>query len=310
MAVPARTARPAADERTLRELVGRIGRVPDRYREFGQTAAEATWQHGIDEALLGTLTELGLPCRPGADGPRYDQLDLANVSLSLALPSARFMAMRGWAAAIRSAARASGATSYTVDVLPACPPGPREHDCNPAAAPLLREQPGFDGPAGGPFTLTRLVPARPAAVHPELAALTELVAAVHFHYLPAGLRQDVGFLREAALADCGLAATFLAEEALGLGLTARRSFGLFLSAPYSIAHSWLDVRVDDRWVSFDPHLVNLLTGWNLLPAEEWPSYRSIGEGAWRLADHEFVMAMHDGAETPVSFPTRAAAHDA
>ncbi|MFD5918981.1 transglutaminase domain-containing protein [Kitasatospora sp. NPDC058201] len=321
MAPPARRPRPVPDGATLRAVVDRIVRVPDRFRSFTSTAADAARHFGIDEGLLTALTDEGLPCggaggasgaggagvsggSDGSGGVRYDQLDLANASLSLTLPSARFMAMRGWSAALRTAAGAHGAATYAVDVLPACPAGAGEHGCRSLASAELRAQPGFTGPAGGPFTLTRQVRAQPAQVHPELAELTGLVADVHFHYLPAGLRNDVGFLRDARLGDCGLVATHLAGEASRLGLTARRSFGLFLSAPYSIAHSWLDVRLDGRWVSFDPHLLKLLTGWGLLPAAEWPAHRSIGEGAWRLADHEFVLATHDGAETPLSFPTR------
>ncbi|MGW2541427.1 hypothetical protein ACWC5I_11265, partial [Kitasatospora sp. NPDC001574] len=110
MAPPARRPRPVPDGATLRAVVDRIVRVPDRFRSFTSTAADAARHFGIDEGLLTALTDEGLPCggaggagragvpggSGGAGGVRYDQLDLANASLSLTLPSARFMAMRGW----------------------------------------------------------------------------------------------------------------------------------------------------------------------------------------------------------------------
>jgi len=300
-----RAPKPLPDTAELDDIVGRIRRVPDRYRDFRRAGAAATLPYGISAELLDALTALGLPHRSVAGATSYDNLDLTNISLSLALPSPRLMAMRGWAAALRSTGRATPAALYTVQVVPTCPQGPHESPCMPEASPVLRCLPGFVPPVGGgTIALTRQIQGHAAEVFPELAEVTDLVRAVHFHHLPSELREDVGFLREARLADCGLAATYLAEEATKRGLRARRSFGLFLAAPYSFVHSWLEVELDGRWNPFDPHLLNLLTAWRLLPAEEWPSYRTLGQRVWRLGKHEVTMATHDGTETPLSFPTR------
>lgn len=303
MAAP-RTGQVAADwsEAALNDLVGRIGRVPDRYREFTATQADARWRHGIDAGLLGALTDLGVPCDHTAGVSRYDELDLANVSLCLKLPSPRFLVMRGWAAAIRARASALP-TTYTVTVGALCRHRSPDDPCSLEPSPRLRGRPGFSAPGQGPLTLTQQVPGREPRVYAELADFTAMIRDVRFHLLPGGLREDIGFLRESALGDCALASAYLVAEAASLGLVARSSYGLFLSAPYSIAHTWFDLYLDGEWVSFDPHLLNLLTGWGLIDAEQWPPYRSMGEAACRLGEREFVLATHNGEVLPLSFPT-------
>lgn len=297
--------RPAPGEEPLSRVLGRLSRIPDRFRVFGESAADAQRRHGVDADLLDALTDLGLPFAPTVNGPRYDALDLANTSLALALPSPRLMAMRGWSAAIRTAA-SKAPTTYVVAVEPNCPHQDHDGPCTVETAPQLCEQSTFSRSPDGAITLTRHVRGRTAHEYPEVSGLTDLVRPIHFHLLPDGLSADVGFLRETGLADCSLAARYLVQEAAALGLTARRSFGLFVAAPYSIPHSWLDLYLGGAWVPFDPHLLNVLTGWGLLSADEWPSHRSIGDAAWHLAEDEFQIARHTGKAASVSFPTRSA----
>ncbi|WP_380830807.1 transglutaminase domain-containing protein [Sphaerisporangium rhizosphaerae] len=284
------------------DLVERLARVPGRYRRFVATREDATWRHGIGPEMLDALTSAGMPCERVDGATRYDELDLVNVSLSLRLPSPRLMVMRGWAAAIRATAHA-GPTTYTVTINAHCRHSTPDEPCSIEASTELRGNLAVSAPRGGPLTLTRHVTAGEPRAYPDLAPFFGLIDGVRFHLLPNGLREDVGFLRETGLADCRLAAAHLVEEAASRGLLARRSFGLFLSAPYSISHSWLDLRLDDRWVSFDPLLLNLFTGWGLLAADQWPAHRSTGDGACRLGEREFVLATHNGEALPLSFPT-------
>lgn len=283
-------------------IVDRLRRVPDNYRRFELIGADARWQHGINAETLDELTSIGLPV--GSTG-LYDQLDLANVSLALRLPSPRAMAMRSWSAAFRASADTS-ATTYEVQLIPICPKGSHEGPCSLEASLLLREQPEHSSEnPDGTVTLTRHVRGAAGRTYPELDEVTGLVRDIHFHLLPDGLRHDVGFLREARLADCDAAARYLVDEATARGLQARGAFGLVLAAPYSIAHTWFEVHVDDDWVPFDPHLLNLLTQWGLLRTDDWPLHRSVGAAAWRLADREFVLATHRREVIPLSLPTTA-----
>ncbi|MFJ2095258.1 transglutaminase domain-containing protein [Streptomyces sp. NPDC087901] len=302
-----------SEEAALRAIVERIRRVPDVYRVFRQDTRDAGWHHGIEPPLLEALMEAGLPFRRTGGTVRYDQLDLANASLALRMPSPRYLSMRGWSAAIRATANTPSTLTYEVEVKPSGRNGdpaaglgaaPTTDSRLEPAAPLLA-RPECGRSADGSVTLTRTVHGRSTRVFPEAEAITNLVAPIHFHLIPPELRADLAFLAESRLADCALASTFLVREAGALGLRARRSFGLFLAAPYSIPHAWMELHIDGRWVSFDPHLLNLLCGWGLLPADAWPANRSIGEAAWRLAADEFVLATSGGVPTQLSFPTRA-----
>lgn len=211
--------------------------------------------------------------------------------------------MRGWSAAIRAAASSTPAT-YVVTVEPNCPPQAHSGPCVIESAPQLAEQPSFSRLPEGEIVLTRHVRRRPARVYTEACELSGLAGPIRFHLLPDELSADIGFLRETGLADCGLASRYLVQEAAALGLTARRSFGLFVAAPYSTPHHWFDLHLDGDWVPFDPHLLNALTGWGLLQAGEWPSHRSIGDAVWHLGDEEFQIARHSGMSASISYRTQ------
>src|SRR5450432_594411 len=106
---------------TIQSAVERIKRVPDAYRQCDQTATDAKRAHGISAGLLSDLLDGGIPHRVAADGGLYmDELDLANASSQLALPSARAMALRSWVVALKSARESSGC-AYRVTFQPRCP---------------------------------------------------------------------------------------------------------------------------------------------------------------------------------------------
>ncbi|MDH6145154.1 MULTISPECIES: transglutaminase domain-containing protein [Kitasatospora] len=287
----------------LAEVVGRVRQVPDRYREFRQDGHRAAGEHGISPALLGELGDVGLPSS-SRDGVRYyDKIDLANVSLALRLPNARTLAMRGWANSLRAASTAS-AGSFEVEVRAHCPEPGHPGECAYVRSEALRSLAGYT--PGATATTGRLHHrvARPSTDGRLPEALAGLVRPLSFHLLPEPLRADLGFLAETNLADCDLAALYLAREAGRLGLAARYSYGFFLAAPYSIVHAWTEVLDGGEWHAFDPHLLNLLGDWSLLDPQEWPPHRSIRSCMARVSDHHVWLTTHHGACAPMSLATR------
>ncbi|TDC79218.1 transglutaminase domain-containing protein [Streptomyces hainanensis] len=283
--------------------MARIRQVPDRYREFVQTVRDAAWEHRLDHTLLERFTDLGLPCRGGPDGPRYDRLDLANASLALRLPSARSMAMRGWANTLRATA-GSAATTFEVEIRPRCPAPGHPGECAYEASAALRAQPGFtESPDGHRYLVRDRIVAPDTDVPQEVRDLAALVSPLHYHLLPEELRGDIGFARETNLADCALAVALLVAEATLRGITARPSFGFLLAVPYSIEHAWTEVEFDGRQVSLDPHLLNLLTSWDLLERDQWPSHQPISACTWRLGGHKAHPVLHHGAGSMLSLAT-------
>lgn len=294
---------PSPDDRVLRAVVDRVRRVPDRYREFVQTERDATSEHRIDDLLLHRLTELGLPRSGSPAEPLYDRLDLANAALALRLPSARSMAMRGWANTLRATA-GQAASTFEVEIRPRCPVPGHPGECAYEASPELRSQPGFTTLSdGGHYLVRDRIEAADVDVPQAVRELAALVAPLHYYLLPEALRADIGFAQETNLADCALASAVLVAQASSWGIRARSSFGFLLAVPYSMEHAWTEVELAGRWVSLDPHLLNLLTTWDLLDRDQWPPHRPISACTWRLSGRKAHPVLHHGAGSMLSLAT-------
>lgn len=288
----------------IKAVIDRIGRIPQRYRQFNQTRAVAWAAHGIPADLLDDLLDAGLPYQMSEGAVLLDELDLANASFRLSLRSARAMALRSWVAALQSATAPTG-RCYRVGLRPRCPdPG----HCGPCEITQPGEVISVLGlndaamPSAGvsvAFNAAKTSILLPRSFRP----LTEELADVEYHLLPPQLHDDVAFLAETRLADCPLAAEYLYRAALDRALPARKCFGIFVSVPFSIPHFWVELLVGGTWHAIDPHLIRMLTARGLVDPGTWPVYRTLGGAAWRLADRDVPLAMHNGAEIPCSLPT-------
>jgi len=289
---------------SLTVFIDRITRVPSQYRVYDHTAAMAKAAHGISSELAADLLECGMPHQV-ADGVVYlDELDLANVSFQLGLPSARAMALRSWGVALRSAHRTADA--YEVTFRPRCPAPGHDGHCDltqPAevAASLGREITQI--PREG-FTVRYTTGVASIELPAAFWELTSELADVHYHLLPPQLHGDLGFLARTGLADCPLAAEYLFQAALARELPARKSFGVLVSVPFSIPHFWLELMVGASWHAIDPHLIRMLALRGLVDQQAWPPHRTLGGAAWRLADRDLPLAEHNGVEIPCSMPTK------
>ncbi|MEU8566863.1 hypothetical protein AB0C51_00610 [Streptomyces pathocidini] len=288
----------------IESAVERVRRVPSQHREYVHDVATARRTHGIPEDLLKELLDVGLPHGRANGTIAMDGLDLANVSFMLGLPSARAMALRGWATALR-AARSEQAALYTLTVAPHCLDPGCEKACEFSIAPEVAGHFGTDGEIDA---VTGCVVHRRAAggsvlLPDEMRALTAQLASVEFHLLPPALQNDVGFLRSAQLADCPLAAEFLFREAGRRGFAARKSFGIFMAVPYSIPHMWIDLLVDGEWLPVDPLLLAMLASRGIIDAADWLPFRTLGGVAWRLHGEDVPLALHGGQKTTYSLPT-------
>jgi hypothetical protein len=292
---------------TIHSVVERILRVPSAYRQYNQSAALARSAHGIPADVLSELLDSGIPHRVTGGTVYLDELDLANASFQLALPSARAMAQRSWVIALKSARSAPG-SAYEVTFRPRCPDSGHSGTCNigqPAEVAAALGRAAAPIPPAGvtiPFVTGRSSMLLPGLFHDLTAEMT----GIDYHLLPAQLHEDIGFLRQARLADCPLAAEYLLHAAIEHGYEARKSFGVFVSIPFSIPHFWLELLIDGVWHAIDPHLIRMLRLRGLVEPDEWPVHRTLGGAAWRLADHDLPLALHNGVEIPCSLPTERA----
>jgi hypothetical protein len=128
--------------------------------------------------------------------------------------------------------------------------------------------------------------------------ISELAESVRFHLLPRSLQQDLSFLRETGLADCRLAALFLATEASGRGARVRKAEGLILGRPYASWHAWIEVDVHGRWIAADPFFLRTLAGWGVIDCRIWPPNRSPHPLLWHLHGDYVPLLRRNGVPLP------------
>jgi hypothetical protein len=142
------------------------------------------------------------------------------------------------------------------------------------------------------------------AVSPSLEDPLVDLASLDFCWMPESLSRNVEFTRETRLSDCGNAALLLSQECARLGIVSRTAYGLLLATPFSTPHTWVEIRVGDRWVPMDPLLIGLLVQYTNLDASEWPPIRSPGAVLLRLAGEETPIVLSDGRPLQASFLTK------
>ncbi|MCC2321241.1 hypothetical protein [Cellulomonas xiejunii] len=293
---------PAED---LGAIVGRVRLVPDRYRIFDKNASTALRIYRLDASLLTELLDLGFPHDVSGGELFFDDLDLANVSLALRLPSPRYLAMRRWPEIFRTVGDGSP-ISYQVEVSAECGWAEPRHACEFQRAAELNALGADAGPSHQKFMLQREVGGTGRAQNaPDgLDVLFAEVSEFRFHILPLALYGDLSFVAETSLANCELASLHLARRATEEGWEARRSFGLLVSSPYSLPHFWPEVRLGGAWTAFDPHMINSLVRWDLLTPSEVPTAQAMSSAVLRLADEWVDLVQDAGRAAPVSLLTR------
>lgn len=289
----------------LRDIAERVRLVPDRHRVFDQDTPTVLKIFGIGAPVLSDLLDLGFPHRSSGGERYFDKLDLENVSLSLGLPSPRYLAMRRWPEVLRAVVE-HRPVRYDLEAVAECDPAAPVHVCDfRLPAEVLALGTGTD-PAARKFTLSREVGTaeRPREAPQELQRILTEVSEFRFHILPEALYGDLSFVAETSLADCELATRYLARRATEEGWEARRSFGLLLSSPYSLPHYWPEIRLDGVWTAFDPHLVNSLVRWGVLAPSAVSATQVLNSVFFRIAEDWMPLIQDAGRPARVSVLTR------
>lgn len=289
----------------LQGIVERVRLVPDRYRVFDQDESTARRIFGIGTPVLSELLDIGFPHHSSGGERYFDELDLANASLALRLPSPRYLAMRRWPEILRAAVD-DRPVRYEVDVSAECVSEVPGHQCDfRLPAEVLALGAGPDS-AARQFTLRRDVggTGRTGEAPEELRRLFAEVSGFHFHILPVALYGDLSFLAATSLANCELASRYLVQRGAEDGWEVRRSFGILLSSPYSADHFWSEFRLDGVWTAFDPHLINSLVRWGVLAPSEFSTAQILNSAFFRVADEWIDLVQDAGLPTRVSLLTR------
>lgn len=285
-------------------LIEKLRRVPDEAREFILTPDEAWRFHRVSTELQGYLVDQGLPVRGSGESLRFDVTDMRNVAMRMG-GSAR-AARRFWSAGMNRG-RSDGPAYYEIEYKVECPDPGHTGTCRygfeiPGEGHVPEEVPA-GSPAPVPVVRVTLEPDWPA-LPDEARDLLDTLREVDFMRLPASLREDTGFVREAHLGDCLGTTRLLVEEGLRRGLPVRSRYGIMVVLPYSNRHNWAEFNVDGRWVPMDPVLLRWMIEWNVVDASEWNAYRSPGAILAGIREKKVPLVTHDGVEIRSTLVTR------
>jgi hypothetical protein len=267
------------------KAVAAIARIPDRYRDFSVSAEKVARSYRIPDQLLRQLLDLGLPHRGSAAGIRFDRNDLASVVLNLRLDSPKRAAFQMMA---RALTRNGGRAARRITLQTYCGGGGHQGDCAFVLAPGVTQSEEVAAirfsddrhiqlelrPGGGPGGRLDFTAGQ--------RQLVEEARRLEFHPLPFQLNQDLGFLAETSLADCRLAARFIAVRGEQLGVPVRAVTGLLLGRPVAARHFWIEFLAEGEWRPADPFLLTALARWEMLDAALWPPDLSIDGAVLRL----------------------------
>jgi hypothetical protein len=291
--------RARAQAQSIDEWITRLRLIPEEQRRFEVDARQAKLEFGIDVTLARQLISRGLPHRMSDGDLRFTVTDLHYIGLRLGCATTYLGVLQMWASSLQATADDEW-TAVEVSCAP--------HASQNTAVEVLvgsgervRACIGADRIAAS----IRTVPVGQwPAVSPVLENLLVHVASLDFCWIPESLNGDVEFTRQTRLSDCGNAALLLSMECARLGIASRMAYGLLLATPLSTPHSWVEIRVGDRWVPVDPLLIGLLARYTTLDASVWPPTRSPGAVLLRLADRETAIVLADGCPLQASFLTR------
>jgi hypothetical protein len=287
------------------ELTNWLGRIPWWARRFAADRRQARREFGLAGPLLDAVCAAGLPRMTSGDESLFDVLDLMNLGLHLRLRGPHLGAMRFWGALLD---RPLGQErTYEVSYKPICPVPGHESDCDfllrtpdETTLPVRRRPDSDDAVHSTTVRLRNDWPDAPAAVR----ALIDEVSHIQQVRLPEILRWDTGFALASGIGDCASIARLLTERGRARGLAVRLRYGLVVAPPYSTQHFWAEFLVEDRWVPYQPGLVNALIRWGVVAPDGWPAHRSPGAILVGLSSRVARAASHDGFNVCLSFPTR------
>ncbi|MEU1763136.1 transglutaminase domain-containing protein [Micromonospora sp. NPDC005652] len=267
-------------------------------REFGT-------DHRVLDYLLDVVCEAGLPHSTDGKARLFDLFDLINLSLYLPLRTPNRAAMRFWGTVLNRPA--GELRTYAVGYAPLCPMPGHASDCEfllrtPDETAVRIRRPACE--EGSAHTATVILgndwPVAPAPVR----RLLEEIGHVRLFRLPEILRWNTDFMLSTGIGDCAGMARLLTERAKTAGLAARLRYGLLVAPPYSMPHFWAEFHLDDRWVPYDPGLVNALVRWGVLNGDQWPMHRSPGAVLAGLSSRFTRVGTDRGFNAYVAFPTR------
>ncbi|MFD7621184.1 hypothetical protein [Streptomyces sp. NPDC059802] len=267
----------------LKTVMDRVLKVPDSFRRLDVTGADTQRIYGIDPDLLENLLDLGLSHNGTGETVRFDRLDLENIGVALRLPSKHWLSARMWARYLEKP-HAERESFCKLCVSWRCPEPGHDGDCLFFAGPQLLTKCGDaarDISGARSLEIDAELEDEKCAFGDSFQAVADAAQELTFHRIPNNLVNDYRFVTETLLADCRSATRHLIKVAVSAGLEMRPASGFFVGFPFPAAHTWLELRHEERWVAADPFFLTTLQRWGLVNKEKWPITSSPQRVLWR-----------------------------
>lgn len=292
-----------AESLDFRNVLSKISKVRDRFRDFAVPADRAAVEFQITHKLQEALLLAGMPNRSRGGTIFFDSTDLLNIALHLEIGSPQRKLLAWWT---HELSRPYGEfTSYRMDYVARCPQPHHAGECtyrivepNSSFVEITSNDPSPQVRHSTTLTIRRKWP----ELQPNMLELIDSVRDIGFLWLPGDLRHDVDFIQQEKVADCVGVAKILNLKAASLGVTARHSAGRALTPPFSSPHSWAEFLVDDIWVPVDPVFIDALLEWELLEKGKWTRHSSIGGILVRIGAACRTSVFHNGQPIRAQYP--------
>lgn len=145
---------------------------------------------------------------------------------------------------------------------------------------------------------------------PRLTAILDRFAELQLYVIPESLRGSAEQVMELGLSDCESVAQLAVAACVREAYEARAAYGLLISFPFSVPHSWAEVRIGGEWMSFDPLTAMVIREFASDEAPTIAGSSCLGAILLRIAGEPVPLVSVDGGLIDVSFATRHASTDA
>jgi Transglutaminase-like superfamily len=283
-------------------LVGVLARVTANPRDFTVCARHGR-NFGFSGRDLDTLARAGLPHRRMNGEHWFRWGDLHYLGLRLGTAKPYLSGIRRWAKTFAQLSRVPG-TDIAIDYIP------KASRANPH---------GVLGTVRLPGGRRRTLALRSGAVgvtirarqhgvwpdpDPHLAAILERFAELQLYVIPESLRDSAAQMMELGLSDCETVAQLAVVACTRERYEARSAYGLLLSFPFSVTHSWAEVRIEGRWMAFDPLTAMAMREFAPDDAPRITGSSCLGAILLRIAVEPVPLVSVDGACIDTIFATR------
>jgi hypothetical protein len=283
-------------------LVEILARVTAHPRDFTVHGCHGR-NFGFSRGDLAMLARAGLPHLRANGEHLFRWGDLHYLGLRLGIAKPYLAGIGRWGKTFAQLSQ-SRRTDVAVDYIPKLSPANRDGVIGTVRLPgggrrIVVLRPGEVGAT----IRTRRYGAWPAP-DPRLAAILERFAKLQLYVIPESLRESPEQLMELGLSDCESVARLVVVACTRERYEARAAYGLLLSFPFSVPHSWAEVRIEDTWMSFDPLTAMAMREFAREETPRVTGSSCLGAILLRIAGERLPLVSADGVCMGAIFATR------